>query len=67
MEGWETIRTDNLESNGCESLFDLQNDPSAYRNVANESDYASVLADHRLQLLHRLIEMERPLPAIWPY
>jgi len=71
MEGWKTIRTENfryvLESNRCESLFDLQNDPSAYRNVANESDYASVLADHRLQLLHRLIEMERPLPAIWPY
>jgi len=67
MEGWKTIRTENfryvLESNRCESLFDLQNDPSAYRNVANESDYASVLADHRLQLLHRLIKMERPLPA----
>ena len=71
MTGWKTIRTDKFryvtESNGRESLFDLQKDPSAYKNVADNSGYASVLSDHRLQLLQRLIDMERPLPAIWPY
>ena len=71
MTGWKTIRTDKFryvtESNGRESLFDLQKDPSAYKNVSDNPGYASALSDHRLQLLQRLIDMERPLPAIWPY
>ena len=71
MTGWKTIRTDSfryiIESDGRESLYDLQKDPSAYQNVAKDPAYASVLENHRLRLIRRLIEIERPLPAIWPY
>jgi arylsulfatase A-like enzyme len=71
MESWKTVRTDRFryvaEANGRESLYDLDNDPGAYHNVAGDPDYAPTLAEARHELLTRLLERERPLPRVWPY
>jgi len=69
--GWKSLRTETfhylVHADGRESLFDLESDPLEYRDVAGEPERAAVLAELRHRLLRRLVEMERPLPKIWPY
>ncbi len=71
MHGWKTVRTRDhryvLRASGEELLFDLRSDPLAYENIAGDPAAAGVLADHRLQLARRVIEIERPLPRTWQY
>ena len=69
--GWKNLRTDRyrylVHTDGSEGLWDVQEDPHEYRNVANEPDYQAVLAEHRLIVLERLLGLERPLARSWPY
>jgi len=71
MDGWKTLRTDRfryvVEANGSESLFDLDQDPNGYHNLAADSAFAETLAGLRRQTLVRLLERERPMPRVWPY
>jgi arylsulfatase A-like enzyme len=69
--GWKTLRTDRyrylVEADGSEKLWDLEEDPGEYQDVAGEPSRSRVLAEHRRLLLQRLLELERPRPRIWPY
>ena len=69
--GWKSLRTRRYryiaEAGGKEALYDLEVDPGEYADVANDPGYAEVLAEMRGKLLRRLIELERPLPRVWPY
>jgi len=69
--GWKTLRTPQyrylIQADGEEKLWDIQQDPGEYHDVAAEPAYAAVLAEQRRLLLQRLIDMERPLARIWPY
>jgi hypothetical protein len=56
-----------LEADGTESLYDLERDPAAYHDLSVDPAYASVLADHRHELLCRLLERERYIPRTWAY
>jgi arylsulfatase A-like enzyme len=68
---WKNLRTSRyrylIHDDGREMLWDLVEDPGEYRDVATDPDYAGVLAEHRQQLLQRLLAMERPLARTWPY
>ena len=70
-EGWKTVRTETMryviEASGQESLFDLEADPDAYRNIADDTRFAEILAQIRRHLLTRLLEQERPRPREWAY
>ncbi len=69
--GWKSLRTEQhryvVHADGREHLYDLAAAWGDYRDVAGEPAYASELAEHRRLLLQRLLEMERPLPRVWPY
>ena len=69
--GWKTLRTAAhrylVHTDGRESLWDLEQDPREYRDVAGDDCYSAVLAEHRHALLQRLLAMERPLPRTWVY
>jgi arylsulfatase A-like enzyme len=69
--GWKSLRTPHyrylVHDTGGECLWDLRSDPREYRDVANDPAYQPALAEHRLLLLQRLLELERPLPRTWPY
>ncbi len=69
--GWKTLRTADhrylIHDDGRESLWDLKADPREYRDVAGDDSYRMVLAELRLLLLRRLLNMERPLPRSWTY
>jgi len=71
MRGWKSLRTRDLryvvEANGRESVYDLSRDPQAYRDVAADPACALSLAELRRELVHHLLESERPVPRIWPY
>ncbi|OLV18490.1 sulfatase family protein [Deinococcus marmoris] len=67
--GWKNLRTPAarylIHENGTEALWDLQNDPHEYFDVAAEQP--ELVAQHRKLLLEKLLEIERPLPRIWAY
>jgi len=69
--GWKALRVPGFryicESDGQESLFDLEKDPGEYHNVAREAEYGPVMAEVRRALLKRLLDTERPIPRTWPY
>ena len=69
--GWKTLRSAGfrylLHVDGRESLWDLEQDPREYHDVACDDRYQDVLADHRRRLLQRLLTMERPLQRTWIY
>ena len=69
--GWKTLRTTTfrylVHDDGRESLWDLEEDPGEYRDVAAEARYQSALAEHRRLLLQRLLAMERPRLRTWIY
>ena len=71
QQGWKAIRTDRYrylcESNGRESLWDVETDPDEYHNLADEPAFASVVAEHRAEMLRHLLESERGRTRIWPY
>jgi arylsulfatase A-like enzyme len=71
FNGWKSIRTAThrylLRADGQELLFDVGKPLGEYHNVAGEKAYAEVLAEHRHQMARRLIQIERPLPRVWPY
>ena len=71
MHGWKTLRTRDhryvLRASGEEMLFDLRVDPMAYRDLSDDPASADTLADCRLQLARRVIEIESPLPRSWQY
>ena len=71
MRGWKNLRTPNfryvVEQRGRESLYDLESDPDAYRDVAADPAHAADLAEARRELIAHLLDSERPLPRIWPY
>lgn len=69
--GWKNLRTEGyrylVHADGSENLWDLQNDPHEYHDVAAQPDYQAVLAEHRKFMLGRLLRLERPLARTWPY
>ncbi|NKB71932.1 MAG: sulfatase-like hydrolase/transferase [Candidatus Latescibacteria bacterium] len=69
--GWKNLRTDRyrylVHEDGHESLWDVQEDPSEYRDVADDPGHAQVLADMRHRLLQQLVGQERPLDRAWTY
>jgi len=69
--GWKSLRTERFRyvghADGREFLYDLRADWGEYYNVADQADYAPVLAEHRHLLLQRLLTMERPRPRTWTY
>ncbi len=71
MEGWKALRTERfhytLRADGVETLRDLGEDPSAYRDLADDPACADTLAGLRRELARRLIERERPRPLTWCY
>ena len=56
-----------LHADGAEQLYDLSAEWGDYRDVAPDSAYAADLAAVRLELGHKLLAAERPLPRAWPY
>jgi arylsulfatase A-like enzyme len=72
--GWKALRTERhryvcrVTAAGAEEhLWDLQQDPGEYHDVAGDPAYAAVLAEHRRRLLARTIENEQPLARVWAY
>ena len=69
--GWKTLRTDRyrylVHADGSEKLWDLENDPRGYDDVADAPGYEAVLAEQRRLLLARLLRAERPLARTWVY
>ena len=69
--GWKNLRTEHyrylIRTDGSEGLWDVQNDPHEYQNVADEPAFEAVLAEQRRLMLERLLRLERPLARIWPY
>ena len=69
--GWKALRTARYryvcESNGDEHLWDLDNDPGEYHDVAHHLTYQEDLAELRRVLLTRVIANERVLPRVWNY
>ncbi len=69
--GWKCLRTPNfrylIHDDGTENLWDIQQDPRNYYDVATHPDYAPALMDCRHQLVTRLLRMERPIPRTWTY
>jgi len=70
-EGWKTLRLEGsryvLEADGREALYDLQQDPGAYRDVGGDPAYHEALMHARHALLTRLLARERPLRREWAY
>ncbi len=69
--GVRVLRTEQyrylVRANGQEQLWDLQNDPQEYQDVADNPAYAGPLANLRHQLIQHLLDMERPIPRTWAY
>ncbi|HUX15928.1 MAG TPA: sulfatase-like hydrolase/transferase, partial [Phycisphaerae bacterium] len=69
--GYKVLRLDSLRyiahADGSETLIDLDRDRGEYHNVAGDPGYADRLALCRHELNRKLLEMERPLPRVWPY
>ena len=68
---WKALRTERhryyVNASGEEKLWDLAKDPQEYQDVSKDEAYQDVLARHRLELLQKLLFLERPLPRVWPY
>ena len=66
-----SIRTDQHRyvcyKDGRELLFDHASDPGEYIDVSKRAGYASVLADHRLRMLQRLLTTTLPKRREWAY
>ena len=69
--GWKALRTERYryvcESSGRETLYDLEQDPGEYVDVAGDPAYAAALSDLRHRLLQRVLAAEQPLPRAWAY
>lgn len=69
--GWKALRTRQhrylIHDDGQEALWQIDSDPSEYKNLATEASQAAVLAEHRHLLLQRLLQIERPLSKTWTY
>lgn len=69
--GWKALRTARyrylIHADGTEKLWDLDDDPQEYRDVAGFPTYQEVLAEHRRLLLARLVSQERLRARTWPY
>jgi arylsulfatase A-like enzyme len=65
------LRTDShhyvMAPGGAESLYDLDAEYGAYRDVSDDDAYADVLADHRRRLLQRVNDAAVPEPRSWVY
>ena len=63
---WKTVRTPEFKycvcNSGEELLFDLQSDPHELTNVAENSQYLSVMAQMRQELWRRWFDVERQYP-----
>ncbi len=71
FNGWKNIRTDRyrylLHQDGREEFWDIEEDPGESRSISDDPAYREALVEHRHMMLQRLLEIERPLPRIWPY
>ena len=69
--GWKSLRTPQFQylihNDGRERLWDLQTDPGAYHDVAEQEAYRFELAECRRLMLTRLLAMERPRERTWTY
>jgi arylsulfatase A-like enzyme len=67
----KSLRTDRFRyvarTDGREELYDMNKDLGEYFNVAADPAYATALSEVRAELIRRMIQMERPIPRIWPY
>ena len=52
---------------GREALFDLEQKWGEYFDVAPQAEYAELLSQARGELVQRCLQVERPLPRVWPY
>lgn len=68
---WRNIRTADFrylcESDGKEGLYDIRTDPAQYHNLAGEPEYQDELSRMRKLMLQRMIEINQPIPRVWPY
>ena len=72
--GWKALRTErhryvcDVRSGQIEEhLWNLEEDPGEYADVAGDAAYAEVLAEHRRLLVERVLTQEQPLPRVWAY
>ena len=69
--GWKNLRTAHfrylVHADGRERLWNLEDDPHEYHDIAAEPAYREVLAEHRKLLLEKLLSLERPPGRTWPY
>jgi len=56
-----------VRENGREELYDLTRELGEYSNVASDPSYAAALSEARGEMVRRLVQVERPMPRIWPY
>lgn len=68
---WKMLRSERYRyvahADSREFLYDLQLPLGQYQDVASNPIYDDALTSMRHMMLQRLIEMERPLPRVWPY
>ena len=69
--GWKSLRSERfryvVQNNGREHLYDLDAEWGDYRDIADRTEFNTAKSEMRHFLLQRMMEMERPLPRIWPY
>lgn len=69
--GWRSVRTPKwrylAHADGSERLWDLHKDPYGHNDIAADPSYCSVLAEHRLALLKRMLQSGQRLQRTWPY
>jgi arylsulfatase A-like enzyme len=70
-QGWRSLRTERfryvVKDTGEESLFEVGAPLGSYRDLMPEASAASALADHRRELITRMLAAEQPKARVWPY
>ncbi|MCG3177870.1 MAG: Multifunctional alkaline phosphatase superfamily protein [Phycisphaerae bacterium] len=69
--GWKALRTGRYRyiarADGGETLIDVQADPGEYNDLSADPGRAADLSECRRAMVNKLVEIERPIPRVWPY